>query len=63
MVDETSTDGSFISLAVDRDDASKHSGNEDNDNNQEEHKIVVKINDFLHDFCCRRLEVHLSGSG
>lgn len=61
MVDESCANGGFILLAVYRHNTGKHSGNEDNDNDQEKHKIMVKINDLLHDFCCWGLEIHLSG--
>lgn len=59
-MNESSSDGRLIALSVDGDNAGKHSGNEYDDDYQEEHEIVVKINDLLHDFRRGGLEVQLS---
>jgi len=40
-MDKSSADSCFIFLPVNRDNTGKHSGNKNNDNNEEEHKIVV----------------------
>jgi len=61
VVNKSSADRSLVALSVYRDDTSKHSGNKYYDNNKKEHKVVVKINDFFHDFRCWGLEINLSG--
>lgn len=52
----------FVRACVMSDNRRKHVRNEDNNQNKEEHNIVVKIHDFFHRICCGCLEIHLSGS-
>lgn len=61
MVRKGCADSFTVLLSVESDKAGKHSGDEDYNNNQEEHKVVVKVNNLLHNFSCGGLEVHLSG--